>query len=99
LQKIADSHLITKSNAMKQTGFKKVGWLVTALVLIALPLGVFWYLLSINIDCDQFACIGYFILFMPMFFLGVSILLIVLIVNIVMTINNRFKRNENEEYD
>jgi uncharacterized membrane protein len=78
---------------------RNFAWIVTALVLIVLPLGVFWYLLSINIDCDQFSCIGYFILFMPMLFFGVSILLIVLIVNIVMLINNRFKRNENEEYD
>ena len=78
---------------------RNFGWLVTALVLIALPLGIFWYLLSINIDCDQFVCIGYFILLMPMFLFGVSILLIVLIVNSAMIINKRFKMNENEQYN
>jgi len=75
------------------------GWLVAASILIVIPLGMFCYLSAINIDCDQFSCIGYFILFMPMLLLGVSIVLIVLIVNIVVIIYKQFKRNENEEFN
>ncbi len=68
-------------------------WLVIALGLIAFSLGIFLYLELINIDCDQFSCIGYFILLVPMFLLGVAILLIVLLVNIVRIISKQIKKN------
>jgi len=74
------------------TSYKNTVWLAVALVLIAIPVGVFCYLESIPVDCDQFSCIGYVILFGPMFLLGILILLILLLVNTVMVINKQLKK-------
>jgi uncharacterized membrane protein len=84
---------------MEKTSVKNIAWLVVGFVLTFIPVIVFWYLESVPVDCDQFSCIGYLLLFGPIFLFGVALLLIVLIVNIVMLIDKQLKKKRNTEYD
>lgn len=47
---------------------------VVAVVLIALSLGGFFYLEFMHVDCDQFSCIGFFIILVPLFLFGMALL-------------------------
>jgi hypothetical protein len=55
------------------------------------------YLDFLKIDCDQFSCVGFLIFIIPIFLTGLSIMIIVAIVNIVVAINKHFKQRETEE--
>lgn len=67
-------------------------WAGVALIPIGIALAGFFILLFINPDCDGFACMGYFILLVPFFLFGVSLLAIVLITVIVTEIYSRIKK-------
>lgn len=74
-------------------------WLLTGIVFTIVPFIAFLYLTAINVDCDQFACIGYVILFGPMFLLGVIIIIIVLIAGIVAAAGKQSKKNIHESFN
>lgn len=44
-------------------------WIGVALIPIGIAVAGFFILLSINPDCDGFACMGYFMLLVPFFFI------------------------------
>lgn len=74
-------------------------WLLAGLTCAIVPLIAFLYLAAMNVDCDQFACIGYVILLGPIFLLGLLIMIIVIITGIVVTISEHSKKNKNESFN
>lgn len=58
-------------------------WAGIALVPIAIAVAGFFFLLLINPDCDGFACLGYFMVLLPFFLFGVTVLVIVLVTVLV----------------
>jgi len=77
-------------------GKRNRGWLLTGFIFIAIPLAILFYLEAIDVDCDSFACVGYIILLLPMFLLGIAILLLVLLVNIGREIREKTKKKKDE---
>ena len=75
------------------SSFKKsvYRWIGVALIPIGIAIAGFFILLFINPDCDGFACMGYFMLLVPFFLLGVGLLAIVLITVIATEIVKRIK--------
>ncbi len=53
---------------------------VGGLCLIAIAVIGFFVLASMNIDCDQFSCIGYLIILGPIFLFGLALMIIAAIV-------------------
>jgi hypothetical protein len=66
------------------------------LCLMAIAMIGFFALEALNVDCDQFSCIGYLIILGPMFLLGLGLIAICIIFLISSYVYSLLKKVEDE---